>query len=288
MRDKNIDILRGFAILLVVIGHAVVYNTTAPEDMLIYKLIYSFHMPLFMFLSGYVLFGRENINTLSFIFKKFRSLIIPYISWSTVYYFVLWSNVPIRQYFYSIIFTPGREVWFLWVLFIMFLLFALSQKNIWVLISIAVMIKLSPYTLFGFDLIKWLFPFFIMGYLFAKYRDTLNIFKIVLLGLSLVSYTLLLPLWTKEKNLPSYILAVTAIIIVYFLVPRFINIRWIGTKTLVIYAAHFLFLGYGFGNGFIRFATTTLISLIGALFIGWLLNQTKVTRLIFLGKNKLK
>ncbi|ROT03695.1 hypothetical protein ED388_12660 [Muribaculaceae bacterium Isolate-007 (NCI)] len=46
-----IDCLKGFAIFLVVLGHVVQnYNLM---DSWIFRIIYSFHMPLFMFMSGY-------------------------------------------------------------------------------------------------------------------------------------------------------------------------------------------------------------------------------------------
>ena len=47
-----IDALKGFTILLVVLGH--VLQVRYDIDNLLYRYIHSFHMPLFMFLSGYV------------------------------------------------------------------------------------------------------------------------------------------------------------------------------------------------------------------------------------------
>lgn len=54
-RIEEIDFLKGYAIILVVIGHIIVtiadpenYNTNP-----LFLFCYSFHMPLFMFLSGY-------------------------------------------------------------------------------------------------------------------------------------------------------------------------------------------------------------------------------------------
>lgn len=49
-RILQIDVLKGFAILLVVLGHAI-YETYS-ENNIVFRMIYSFHMPLFMFLSG--------------------------------------------------------------------------------------------------------------------------------------------------------------------------------------------------------------------------------------------
>ena len=53
-RIQYIDRLKGLAILLVVIGHLMAFCTHGERNP-IYEVICSFHMPLFMFLSGLVL-----------------------------------------------------------------------------------------------------------------------------------------------------------------------------------------------------------------------------------------
>lgn len=51
-RVQYIDRLKGLAIILVVMGH--IFGFNQPEDG-INTFIYTFHMPLFMFLSGLVI-----------------------------------------------------------------------------------------------------------------------------------------------------------------------------------------------------------------------------------------
>lgn len=72
-RQEWIDSARGGAILLVVIGHS-----GCPE--VLDNLIYSFHMPLFFIVSGY-LFNFEKWSILgykSFVYSRFNSYIRPY------------------------------------------------------------------------------------------------------------------------------------------------------------------------------------------------------------------
>lgn len=73
-REKWIDVVRGGAILLVVIGHS-----GCPE--ILYNLIYSFHMPLFFVISGY-LYNYDKWNkTLrfkSFFVNRLNAYIKPY------------------------------------------------------------------------------------------------------------------------------------------------------------------------------------------------------------------
>lgn len=63
-RNEKIDVLRGWAIILVVFGHCMEYasgheffSVNGIYNNLIFKVIYSFHMPLFACISGW-LFGR--------------------------------------------------------------------------------------------------------------------------------------------------------------------------------------------------------------------------------------
>ncbi len=71
-RIEYIDIARGIGILLVVMGH----NDFAVVSPFMYKVIYSFHMPLFFFLSGYFL--NTAIGFWSFFKKRFNSLLKPF------------------------------------------------------------------------------------------------------------------------------------------------------------------------------------------------------------------
>ena len=75
MRDREIDIVRGILILLVVIGHG------APN--IAHDIIFLFHMPLFFVLSG-VLLQRKCLLQVSYIKKKIFDLMIPYLAFLTI------------------------------------------------------------------------------------------------------------------------------------------------------------------------------------------------------------
>lgn len=51
-RLPYIDVVRGFAILMVVVGHLIQYNYVSALRDPLFNIIYSFHMPLFFFISG--------------------------------------------------------------------------------------------------------------------------------------------------------------------------------------------------------------------------------------------
>jgi len=67
-----IDIAKGFGILLVALAH----NDLAGYAPLLYHWIYSFHMPLFFFLSG--LFFKAGTGFLDLLRRRFDSLLKPY------------------------------------------------------------------------------------------------------------------------------------------------------------------------------------------------------------------
>ena len=78
MRKPEIDILKGILIILVVIGHIVTGDSTT------HNIIFWFHMPVFLMISGYFIKDASTVkscfnNTLS---KLFTRYCIPYFSWS--------------------------------------------------------------------------------------------------------------------------------------------------------------------------------------------------------------
>jgi polysaccharide biosynthesis protein PslL len=71
-RIEYLDIARGIGILLVVLGH----NDFEAISVFVHQVIYSFHIPLFFFLSGY--FINTSIPFFDFFKKRFSSLLKPY------------------------------------------------------------------------------------------------------------------------------------------------------------------------------------------------------------------
>ena len=80
-RLKYLDIMKGFAIWLVVIGHLIQYNNCVDWiEHPMFTWIYSFHMPLFFYISGYLCYKTTHIESIndvkSFSFKKTSILIL--------------------------------------------------------------------------------------------------------------------------------------------------------------------------------------------------------------------
>ena len=82
-RMEYIDFTKLFAIYCVLWGHSLQYMSA--NDFInnnVASFIYSFHMPLFMVLSGYFFSSSLKLNFVSLIIKKVRQLIVPFLSWT--------------------------------------------------------------------------------------------------------------------------------------------------------------------------------------------------------------
>ncbi|RXA19855.1 acetyltransferase [Methanosarcina sp. MSH10X1] len=138
MRLHWIDALKGMGIMLVVFAH---HSLPVALD----TYIFSFHMPLFFFISGFLFdFGKYAESGANFLKERFRSLIVPYFSFALLtclFYFLLDTGfqpgVTNIDFFansafygvYSILYALGPLVsynpplWFLTCLFVTELLF---------------------------------------------------------------------------------------------------------------------------------------------------------------------
>lgn len=93
MRDKKIDIVRGIAIVLMVIGHS-----GCPLK----KFIYLFHMAVFFMISGYLFIPKyeKGLNGIvEYILRKLKGIWLPYFVWTIIY--TLLNNVFLLVNIYS-------------------------------------------------------------------------------------------------------------------------------------------------------------------------------------------
>ena len=81
-RIEYLDIAKGIGLITVVFGHLFKYQGTVSN------IIFSFHMPLFFFISGYCFNPKKNDNFEKFFIKKLKSLIVPYIIFCLIGLFI--------------------------------------------------------------------------------------------------------------------------------------------------------------------------------------------------------
>lgn len=93
-RIEYLDAIKGFTIFLMVMGHAIAWNYADFNEICIYKfnqpinvktgqLIYSFHIPLFFMISGFLLYKTYYWKDfVSFFKKKVSRLLLYYLFFS--------------------------------------------------------------------------------------------------------------------------------------------------------------------------------------------------------------
>lgn len=194
----HIALLRALAIILVVFAHATrsVYSPNAhmysPEvtplwEIIIKHYIYSFHMPLFFWISGYI-FYYSSIETVKFsgvriqVLEKFNRLIVPMYSTSflillpTIIFFGHPNGSILHQVKLLILGSNHDHLWFLKTLFMIFFI-SIPLRNIinrggtniyiFVIMSWLILNYLHP-PIVG-SAIKY-FPFFLVGFVSRKYE----------------------------------------------------------------------------------------------------------------------
>lgn len=139
---EKIDIARGIAVLLVIMGHGIsdIYlssmETYTIAGKWIFDLIYSFHMPLFVFLSGYcnykVVSLKDKGSRAIFLNRRFQRLMVPYLVWGVLYVFLdiiggnyTWHQFNLRRYLIDLICGDNAN-WQLWTLYTLFLCVCIS------------------------------------------------------------------------------------------------------------------------------------------------------------------
>lgn len=88
-RDLVFDALKFFAIYMVLWGHAIQWLSSTPYyEQPIYRIIYSFHMPLFMTIVGYFSIGSNTLPPHQFFIKKARQLLLPAITFGVILFVI--------------------------------------------------------------------------------------------------------------------------------------------------------------------------------------------------------
>ena len=125
-RDSSLDAVKGFAILLVMLGHCLVWNNLSATDPYCYDFIKAVQMPLFMMISGYLagmgMKERTLAQTGSLLLKRAAAYLIPFFVWPVL----LHPFHPIQEV-EGILWQLDKGLWFLGILFLVMMLTLLAQ-----------------------------------------------------------------------------------------------------------------------------------------------------------------
>lgn len=187
-RNQFLDIVRGVTIILMVFGHCLQYGngTEFIENSgffynRLFQLIYSFHMPLFMLLSGYLFFytvGKHQ-KTSDFIKNRWQRLCLPVIGWQTFHYLVngvrmVWRGGTIDSgYLLRYVRSWFTDIWFLLaILYCSVIIFAVrkyGKDNILIYFLGFMVTLVTPDSMANLHMYKYMYPFFVCGYLSGRY-----------------------------------------------------------------------------------------------------------------------
>ena len=258
------DSLKGWLMILVIIGHAIQWILKEGcNDNHVWNLIYSFHMPAFMTVSGWLAYRgvskplMADWGYLSSCKRRGLQLLVPYFAWSVLQF--ARSGEYTLQKLSKMILYPDAYFWFLWVLFWICVLFNFAQYiakrfNMHEMItigSLCVMLLgvmvIAEFRLFGFQFLAYYFLFYTLGYCLHKYEAT-SLIQALRSRYALIILTALwaflawgwtmhgLPSWMPAiPHVPSSLLqyayrgftALVAIVVLIGVAPKMLN----GTET---------------------------------------------------------
>lgn len=179
-RNEFLDIVKFVAIFLVLWGHVVQQSYSVgkidpnPYLDIIYCVIYTVHMPLFMGLCGYFFslsINKVNLCKKDYVKKRIKSLIIPMFSFGIVKFLI---DICLRNRDISIILylKDVKEIWFLGdlavnTIIVYFLLNRLSSnlRKDWKWLVIGMFFSVVPYAGQGI----FMYIFFILGFYIKQY-----------------------------------------------------------------------------------------------------------------------
>ena len=205
MKENRIywlDNLKWFLILLVVLGHAIQHTYADFGQNCLFRAIYSFHMPAFMAVSGYLAWKPKTVcvsstDYLKKLFRRVRQLVIPYMIWSLAATFVLAGGLGVADVV-SLVVYPERNLWFLWVLFMIFVCFEtvrlLASRcprygDAIVVASVVVVygaVSLCHTHKFGLDSMRYYYIFYCLGFFAHHYKQVFSLSKPVIAALFLL------------------------------------------------------------------------------------------------------
>lgn len=264
------DNAKALLMLLVVFGHVIEPLIYKEGYKAIYAFIYLFHMPCFVFISGY--FAKRGVT----VKEAFSKFIAPLAVFQILYYLLIYSLVPDKiitlRPFLS---TPFHALWYLLSLFCWTLLFNFIREK-YILHFVAAFTLLSIvagiFDFIGRELSLsrtiYFFPFFLLGY-WVKQRGLNDVFRnnavnmfiytILLSLICLGSFFVVIPngiLWANRSyssvsldNTGGMITRTITIVSGYLTSLSFLNIMPhnkvfftdLGSKTLQIYLLHDIF-----------------------------------------------
>lgn len=185
-RYLYLDNLKGLLIILVILGHAIQFTISDYQHVFLFRFIYSFHMPLFFMISGYLTFKTQYNSKL--IQKRATQLLVPFVTWAFLTP-ILESGTPDVIRSFTALLYPDNGLWFLYNLFVYCAVFNLTelfackgirQEHLFAVAVLLLYLAMAIFrTRFNCSQLCWYLPFFTMGYYLRKYECKIKNIKVL-------------------------------------------------------------------------------------------------------------
>jgi len=220
-RDRRIDALKGVAAVCVVLYHTMgQYWITAPKLALyLREFVFSFMLPLFAFLSGYVQPRAGALRPREYFVRRTLGLLVPYVGWEIIYGVTLGPGLKrgpfvFGAYVLSTFGNPHLEgrMWYLYVLWLALMFLGLvrilGRDRTWVLVASVALVMVWPW--WGqFKRFQWVYMYVVFGLVARRYDDVLVPRR---RSIGIAGAVAFVPLWLLTRPERVAVARVTAIL----------------------------------------------------------------------------
>jgi fucose 4-O-acetylase-like acetyltransferase len=307
-------------------GHIVQYSLTKPDfyQNPLFIFIYSFHMPLFIGISGYLFYYSTKRTFKEILTKRFHQLIVPLFIWSFLFFVVTKFKSPENNFISYIIPYFGlvlRVYWFLSILFICSIVLFLNNQYMkkWYYHLLFIFLLLLIPDFLSSRFLKFMYPMFLLGFVYNKYSTEINKYMNYIISGSFILFLTLLYYWKNDyfvyvsgtqilyhdgfnllqvkNDILRYLAGISGSIVVLFIAKLLFDklslplVQLLGRKTLGIYLVHLLLLEI-VSYRLIKIPTmfyfqvllNTLLILIASMAIIIFLEKWNITKSLLLGE----
>ena len=221
-RNNTVDIIRGFAMLMVVLQHTMSNCTLGSNNSLLFQILWTCQLPLFIIISGYVTrYSRplsDGAGLWKFIKKRSLAYLLPWAVWTFVVRAVVFGQT---HYFDPkfLLWQTDSGYWFLLTIWTISMVFGVADllsnriakdkklQNIFLHLAFCgvgmVVLGVIGYVLglsfLGIKLTLYYLPIYLIGYIYGQLQDKLMV-KSYSKTLVNVTITICLGLWLAIIN----------------------------------------------------------------------------------------
>ena len=196
-RVQFVDIMRGIAMLLVVLGHTMTGCTVGAERSFLFNIVWSLQMPLFILISGYVTRYSRDIDSsatlLKYVKVRTKSYLLPWAVWSFLVRGIIFSQHNFLDIKWNL-WHMDSGYWFLITIWTINIIFGVScfvarkiakepgiKRQIATLavyiFGMAILTGIglvAGLSFFSIKLTLYYMPFYFAGYLYGQYADKIS------------------------------------------------------------------------------------------------------------------